>query len=214
MNEQSNRPAGSGTAESIIYRTVKIDGLDIFYREAGPKEAPDLLLLHGFPTSSQMFRNLIPTLADKYHVVAPDYPGYGNSSMPPRAKFDVHLRQPGQGDREFTEKIGLKRYSMYVQDYGAPVGYRLAVLHPERFRPSWCRTATPTMRGLGATSGSRSRHPGTRPQAEREETPARFSPPRPPSRNSRRRQGGDAISPDNWEMDQPCSNGRKTPRSS
>ena len=84
----------------MAYRTVKIDGLDIFYREAGPKDAPVVLLLHGFPTSSHMFRNLIPALADEFHLVAPDYPGYGNSSMPTVDAVRVHLRPSGGGDRE------------------------------------------------------------------------------------------------------------------
>ena len=89
MNAQGNQPAGAGTAAKVAYRTVKIDGLDIFYREAGPKDAPVVLLLHGFPTSSHMFRNLIPALADEFHLVAPDYPGYGNSSMPTVDEFEL-----------------------------------------------------------------------------------------------------------------------------
>jgi pimeloyl-ACP methyl ester carboxylesterase len=116
----------------VLYKTVKVDDLDIFYREAGPREAPALLLLHGFPTSSQMFRNLIPALADKYHVIAPDYPGYGHSSMPPHDKFAYTFDNLANVVDRFTEKIGLKSYALYVMDYGAPVGYRLAVAHPER----------------------------------------------------------------------------------
>lgn len=117
---------------AVVYKTVKVGDLDIFYREAGPKEAPTVLLLHGFPTSSQMFRNLIPALADKYHVVAPDYPGYGHSSMPSRDQFAYTFDNLAQVIEGFTEKLGLQRYALYVQDYGAPVGYRLAVAHPER----------------------------------------------------------------------------------
>jgi pimeloyl-ACP methyl ester carboxylesterase len=116
----------------VLHKTIKVGDLDIFYREAGPKEAPTLLLLHGFPTSSQMFRNLIPALADKYHVVAPDYPGYGHSSMPSREKFDYTFDNLAKVMDDFTEKIGVTKYALYVQDYGAPVGYRLAVKHPER----------------------------------------------------------------------------------
>ena len=125
----------SVTAESsskVHYKTVKVGDLDIFYREAGPKDAPTILLLHGFPTSSQMFRNLIPALADQYHVVAPDYPGYGHSSMPSRDKFTYTFDNLAKVIDEFTEKLELKSYALYVQDYGAPVGYRLAVKHPER----------------------------------------------------------------------------------
>ncbi len=117
---------------AVVHKTVKIGDLDIFYREAGPKEAPTVLLLHGFPTSSQMFRNLIPALADKYHVVAPDYPGYGHSSMPSRDQFAYTFDNLAQVIEGFTEKLGLQHYALYVQDYGAPVGYRLAVAHPER----------------------------------------------------------------------------------
>lgn len=128
----------SGAAEpepptsQVLHRTVKIDGLDIAYREAGPKNAPTLLLLHGFPTSSHMFRNLIPALADKYHVVAPDYPGFGNSSAPSVKEFDYTFDNLANVIGKFTEKVGLKKYSIYLMDYGAPVGFRLAVKHPER----------------------------------------------------------------------------------
>ncbi len=120
------------SAPQVLHRTVKIDGLDIFYREAGSKDAPTLLLLHGFPTSSHMFRDLIPKLADKYHVVAPDYPGFGNSSAPPVDQFDYTFDNLANVVEKFTEKIGLRKYSIYLMDYGAPVGFRLAVKHPER----------------------------------------------------------------------------------
>lgn len=116
----------------VLYRTAKIEGLDIFYREAGPKGAPTILLLHGFPTSSHMFRNLIPALADKYHVVAPDYPGYGHSSAPPVAEFDYSFDKLADVVDKLTEGIGLNKYSIYLMDYGAPIGYRLAAKHPER----------------------------------------------------------------------------------
>jgi pimeloyl-ACP methyl ester carboxylesterase len=125
---QSTEPSVTKT----VHKSVKVDGLDIFYREAGRKDAPTVLLLHGFPTSSQMFRNLIPALADKYHVVAPDYPGFGNSSMPAPDKFDYTFDNLAHIVNGFTQKLGLKRYSLYVMDYGAPVGFRLATAHPER----------------------------------------------------------------------------------
>ena len=120
------------TSPQVYYRTVKIDGLDIFYRESGSKDAPTVLLLHGFPTSSHMFRNLIPALADKYHVVAPDYPGFGYSSMPAVDEFEYTFDNLANVVEKFTEKIGLKTYSIYLMDYGAPVGFRLAAKHPER----------------------------------------------------------------------------------
>lgn len=128
----SRHSALAQSSASVHHKTIKIGELDIFYREAGPKDAPTILLLHGFPTSSQMFRNLIPALADKFHVVAPDYPGYGHSSMPPHDKFAYTFDNLAGVMDEFIAKIGLKTYALYVMDYGAPVGYRLAVKHPER----------------------------------------------------------------------------------
>ncbi|MGD9563844.1 MAG: alpha/beta fold hydrolase [Pyrinomonadaceae bacterium] len=116
----------------VSYKAVDIDGLDIFYREAGDRSKPTILLLHGFPTSSQMFRNLIPALADKYHVIAPDYPGFGQSSMPTVEEFDYSFDNLASVIEKFTERLGLSKYSLYVQDYGAPIGYRLAVKYPER----------------------------------------------------------------------------------
>lgn len=114
------------------YRTVSIDGLDIFYREAGSRDNPTILLLHGFPTSSHMFRNLIPALADKFHLVAPDYPGYGNSSMPAVNEFDYTFDRLAEIVEKFIAAIALKKYSLYVMDYGAPIGYRIAAKYPER----------------------------------------------------------------------------------
>ena len=128
----STARAGKAKPTQVLYRTAKVDGLDIFYREAGPKDAPTVLLLHGFPTSSHMFRNLIPALADKYHVVAPDYPGYGNSSAPSVKDFEYTFDNLANVVEKFTEEVGLKKYSIYLMDYGAPVGFRLAVKHPER----------------------------------------------------------------------------------
>ena len=114
------------------YKTVTIEGLDIFYREAGSPDDPTILLLHGFPTSSHMFRNLIQVLSDRFHLVAPDYPGYGNSSMPSVEEYDYTFDGFAEIIDSFTEKLGLHKYSLYVMDYGAPVGYRLAVKRPER----------------------------------------------------------------------------------
>ena len=110
----------------VFHRTVEIDGLSIFYREAGPAEAPTLLLLHGFPTSSHMFRDLIPALADEFHLVAPDYPGYGNSSMPALEEFDYSFDHLAEIIDKFTVKLGLDRFSMYLMDYGAPTASRMS----------------------------------------------------------------------------------------
>ena len=114
---------------AIHYRTAKVDNRNVFYREAGASGAPKLLLLHGFPTAGHMFRDLIPRLADRFHIVAPDLPGFGNSDMPDKANtFD----QIAATIDRFTETIGFDRYAVYVFDYGAPTGFRLAVKHPER----------------------------------------------------------------------------------
>jgi pimeloyl-ACP methyl ester carboxylesterase len=117
---------------TIKYRTADVDGFKVFYREAGAATAPKLLLLHGFPTASHMFRDLIPRLADRFHIVAPDLPGFGQSDMPSRAKFKYTFDNVASVIDRFTEVIGLNRYAVYVFDYGAPTGFRLAVKHPER----------------------------------------------------------------------------------
>ena len=121
-------------ADSAVtrHRTTKVDGIDIFYREAGPADAPAVLLLHGFPTSSHMFRNLMPALADRYHVIAPDYPGFGQSGTPDRKEFEYSFARFAELMDGLLNQLGVKRYALYVQDYGAPVGYRLALRHPER----------------------------------------------------------------------------------
>ncbi len=124
--------SSTGGSRTVSQKVVRVDGLDLFYREAGTENAPKILLLHGFPTSSHMFRNLIPALADRYHVVAPDYPGYGNSSMPSVGEFDYSFDRFAELVEKFTRQIGLERYSLYVMDYGAPIGFRLAAKHPER----------------------------------------------------------------------------------
>lgn len=116
----------------ITYQRIKVDGLEVFYREAGAKTAPAVLLLHGFPTSSHMFRNLIPTLAGKYRVIAPDLPGFGFSEAPDRTRFRFTFENLARIIGKFTEAIGLEQFAIYVFDYGAPVGLRLALAHPER----------------------------------------------------------------------------------
>jgi len=116
----------------VHFKKADVDGFKIFYREAGPKEGPALLLLHGFPTSSHMFRNLIPLLADRFHVVAPDLPGFGQSDMPSREKFSYTFDNIAAVIGGFTEIVGLEKFAVYVFDYGAPTGFRLAVKHPER----------------------------------------------------------------------------------
>jgi len=117
---------------TVHYRTATVDGVKMFYREAGPAEGPVVLLLHGFPTSSHMFRNLIPGLADRYRVIAPDYPGFGESDAPDHKKFAYTFGHYADLVDALMGQLGAKQYAMYVMDYGAPVGYRLAIKHPER----------------------------------------------------------------------------------
>ena len=132
-----------------LHKTVKVEGLDIFYREGGPKDAPTILLLHGFPTSSHMFRNLIPALSDRFHLIAPDYPGFGNISMPTVDEFEYtfdHLAEVMEG---FVQALGLKTYSLYVMDYGAPVGFRLAVRQPHKVQALIVQNGNAYEEGLG-----------------------------------------------------------------
>ena len=116
----------------ITYRTANVDGMKVFYREGGPANAPTLLLLHGFPTSSHMFRDLIPLLADRFHIVAPDLPGFGRTDLPPREAFTYTFAKLAEVIARFTEVVNLKRFAIYIFDYGAPVGLRIALEHPER----------------------------------------------------------------------------------
>lgn len=116
----------------INYRKVDVDGFGIFYREAGAPDAPKLLLLHGFPSASHMFRNLIPLLADRFHIIAPDLPGFGQSDMPARSEFAYTFDGIADIIDRFTVQVGFDRYALYVFDYGAPTGFRLAISHPER----------------------------------------------------------------------------------
>ncbi|MEM7756214.1 MAG: alpha/beta hydrolase [Planctomycetota bacterium] len=120
------------TNETVLYKTVGVNGLDIFYREAGDRSRPTILLLHGFPTSSHMFRDLIPLLSDDFHVIAPDLPGFGESSAPAHDEWEYTFDNLAGVIESFTDAVGLETYSLYVMDYGAPVGYRLATARPDR----------------------------------------------------------------------------------
>lgn len=117
---------------TVRYRKANVDGLNVFYREAGRPEAPALLLLHGFPTAGHMFRELIPLLSDRFRLVAPDLPGFGQTDLPPHDKFSYTFARLAEVIERFTEVIGLARFAIYIFDYGAPTGLRMAVRHPER----------------------------------------------------------------------------------
>ena len=132
------------------FKTVAVDGLDIFYREAGPQDAPVVLLLHGFPTSSHMFRNLMPMLAQQFRVIAPDLPGFGFSAAPGRGQFTYSFANLARVIDRFTEVVGLERYALYIFDYGAPVGLRLALAHPERITALVSQNGNAYEEGLSA----------------------------------------------------------------
>jgi pimeloyl-ACP methyl ester carboxylesterase len=133
---------------TATYRTAAVEGLNVFYREAGDANAPTVLLLHGFPSSSHMFRELIPALAERYHVVAPDLPGFGYSDAPDRAKFEYTFDHLAEVIERFAEALGLRRYAIYVFDYGAPVGFRLALRHPERIAAIITQNGNAYLEGL------------------------------------------------------------------
>jgi pimeloyl-ACP methyl ester carboxylesterase len=130
------------------FKTVNVDGTEIFYREAGDRGRPAVLLLHGFPSSSHMFRDLIPQLADRYHVIAPDLPGFGQSAMKPRDAFSYTFENIADVIDRFTEVAGLTRFAIYIFDYGAPVGLRIAVKHPERITAIITQNGNSYLEGL------------------------------------------------------------------
>lgn len=134
--------------QKVKYKTAKVNDLDIFYREAGDPTASTILLLHGFPTSSHMFRELIPLLSEKFHIIAPDLPGFGLSSTPDHTQFNYTFDNLAKAMNQFTEKIGLEKYAMYVFDYGAPVGYRLALAHPEKITAIISQNGNAYLEGL------------------------------------------------------------------
>ena len=174
------------------YRTAQIKGLSIFYREAGPQDAPTLLLLHGLPSSSRMFEPLLARLSDRYRLIAPDYPGFGHSDWPDPKQFAYTFDHTADIMNRFTEALGLSRYTLYMQDYGGPVGFRIALAHPERVEALIVQNAVAHNEGLGelwkprrafwadraaneatlrknllSLAATRNRHVGTDPRVER-----------------------------------------------
>jgi pimeloyl-ACP methyl ester carboxylesterase len=141
--------------QQVFYRTVKVNGLSIFYREAGPKDAPTILLLHGLPSSSRMFQPLLTRLADSFHLVAPDYPGYGHSDWPDPNQFDYTFDRIASVLDGFTVALGLSGYTLYMQDYGAPVGFRMALSHPEPVQALIVQDGVAHNEGLGVNWATR-----------------------------------------------------------
>ncbi len=185
----------------VSYKTMKIDGLDVFYREAGSRDSPAIVLLHGFPTSSHMFRNLIPALADQFYLVAPDYPGYGNSSMPSVDQFEYSFDHLAEVTDKFIQALGLEKYSLYLFDYGAPIGFRIAAKHPEKVESLIIQNGNAYEEGLGEFWDQfRAYWKDRTPQNEdamrklltSEATKWQYT---DGSRNT------EAVSPDNWNMD-------------
>lgn len=144
--QEKEQPMG----QHVYYRTVKVDGLSIFYREAGPRNAPVVLLLHGLPSSSRMFEPLFTRLSDRYHLIAPDYPGFGHSDWPDPKTFAYTFDHLATVTDHFTEAVGISRYTLYMQDYGGPVGFRMALAHPERIEGLIVQDAVAHNEGLGA----------------------------------------------------------------
>lgn len=187
---------------NIAHRTVDVEGVSIFYREAGPKNAPVVLLLHGFPASSHMYRNLIPALADRYHVIAPDFPGFGQSGMPARDSFAYTFAHLADITDQLTQRLGVSKYSMYVMDYGAPVGYRLALKHPERVQALIVQNGNAYEEGLRDFWIPIKRYWASGAQADREQLRAGLTFDATRSQYLDGVSDSSRISPDAWSMDQ------------
>jgi len=154
LNVSAQRAEGV-MEQPVLYRSVKVQEVSIFYREAGPKDAPTILLLHGLPSSSRMFQPLLTRLAGKYHLVAPDYPGFGHSDWPDPREFNYTFDHIAAIMEDFTQALGLTRYTLYMQDYGGPVGFRMALEHPERVQALIVQDAVAHNEGLGANWATR-----------------------------------------------------------
>jgi pimeloyl-ACP methyl ester carboxylesterase len=184
------------------YRTVSVEGVDIFYREAGPAGAPVVVLLHGFPTSSHMFRNLIPELARRYHVIAPDYPAFGQSGVPDRRTFHYGFARYAELVDGLLSQLGANRYALYVQDYGAPVGYRLALRHPERVSALVVQNGNAYEQGFSDFWVPIKRYWADGSQANRDALRAGLTPAATRSQYLDGTSDPSRIDPDNWLHDQ------------
>jgi pimeloyl-ACP methyl ester carboxylesterase len=186
----------TSSRQSISYHTVEIQGLKIFYREAGPANARTVLLLHGFPSSSRMWEPLLPHLADKYHLVAPDYPGFGNSSAPSPSSFEYTFDHLARVMGEFTTKLGITNYVLFMQDYGGPVGFRMALAHPERVRAIIIQNAVSHGQGLSPLWEARRKY-WADPAQELENLKANFT----SFEATRQRHIGSSPHPDRYDPD-------------
>ncbi len=140
----------ASTSATTTYHRAQVDGVGVFYREAGPKDAPTIVLLHGYPSSSRMFDTLIPLLAPRYHLLAPDYPGFGQSDAPPPERYAYTFDHLAETTNALLEQLGIDRYALYIQDYGGPVGFRIMTKHPERIRALVVQNANAYREGLGS----------------------------------------------------------------
>ena len=185
------------------YRTATVEGISLFYREAGPADAPVVLLLHGFPTSSHMFRNLIPLLADRYHVIAPDYPGFGESAAPDHKTFPYTFAHYADLVDGLLTQLGANRYAMYVMDYGAPVGYRLALKHPDRVSALVVQNGNAYEEGLKAFWDPIKAYWSDGSQAHRDAIGVLVAPATTIFQYTDGVSDVSRIDPDNWRHDQP-----------
>jgi pimeloyl-ACP methyl ester carboxylesterase len=194
----TNAPAQNMTSsrQSISYHSVSMQGLDIFYREAGPVNAPTVLLLHGFPSSSRMWEPLLPLLADKYHLIAPDYPGFGNSSAPSPSNFEYTFDNLARVIDELTTRLGITSYVLFMQDYGGPVGFRMALAHPERVRAIIIQNAVAHEQGLSPLWETRRKY-WADPVHELEKLKANFT----SFEATRQRHIGSSPDPDRYDPD-------------
>jgi pimeloyl-ACP methyl ester carboxylesterase len=184
------------------YKTVEIDGISVFYRESGDPKSPKLVLLHGFPSSSHQYRNLMPALADRFHVVSPDYPGFGNSEMPDPAKFSYTFDNTASVIEKFLNKVGFARFGLYVQDYGGPVGFRIVGRHPEWLE--WLIIQNTNAYEIGFTAAwdeLRSNYWKTRSAESENAISAFLEPETVKAVYTTGHPDPELISPDNWSMD-------------
>jgi pimeloyl-ACP methyl ester carboxylesterase len=186
----------------MFHKTTEIDGINVFYREAGDPKSPKLVLLHGFPSSSHQYRDLMPALADKFHVVAPDYPGFGNSDMPDPAKFSYTFDNTASIVEKFLGRVGFTRFGLYVQDYGGPVGFRIVARHPEWLE--WLIIQNTNAYEIGFTPAwdeLRSNYWKTRSAVSEKAIGAFLEPATVKVVYTTGHSNPELISPDNWNMD-------------